>query len=94
MEYNLTKVDEGLSQAFAQIAQSETKLKEQMVEESRKREAAHKELEKSLQDSMVGNYATLAFGAFWVVVGVVISALAPEVAKAVAGHWVVAWKAM
>lgn len=78
LEYNLSKVDEELSQAFKQITESESKLKNQISEESRKRDEAHKELQNDLQDAIVGNYAVLVFGAFWVVIGILISTLAPD----------------
>uniref|UniRef100_Q47HX4 Transmembrane protein n=1 Tax=Dechloromonas aromatica (strain RCB) TaxID=159087 RepID=Q47HX4_DECAR len=87
LEYNLSKVDEELSQALRQITDTKTKLKEQIKEESKKREEAHKEIQKDLHEAIVGNYATLVFGAFWVAIGILVSALAPEIAKAVAGQW-------
>lgn len=86
LEYNLSKIDEELSSAFHQIAETETKLREQIVEESRKRDSAHKELQNDLHEAIVGNYAALVFGAFWVAIGIIISAWAPEIAKAVAGQ--------
>lgn len=94
LEYNLSKVDEELSQAFKQITDTETKLKDQIKEENKKRDEAHKALQKDLHEAIVGNYAALVFGAFWVAVGVVISAWAPEIAKAVAGHWSAVWRTM
>jgi len=94
LEYNLSKVDEELSQAFRQITDTETKLKDQIKEESKKREEAHKEIQKDLHEAIVGNYATLVFGAFWVAIGIVVSALAPEIAKVVAGQWSVVWRTM
>lgn len=94
LEYNLSRVDEELSQAFREITDTESKLKNQINEESKKREEAHKEIQKDLQEAIVGNYATLVFGAFWVAIGIVVSALAPEIAKVVAGQWVVVWRTM
>lgn len=94
LEYNLSKVDEELSQAFQQISDTENRLKEQIKEESRKRDEAHKELQKDLHEAIVGNYATLVFGAAWVGVGIVVSALAPEIAKVVAGPWAPVWRTM
>jgi hypothetical protein len=94
LEYNLAKVDEGLSAAYREIEEAADRLRQALGEESKKREEAHKQLEERLKDSIVGNYTVLAFGALWVVVGIVLSALAPEIAKTVAGQWVQVWEAM
>ncbi len=94
LEFNLSKIDTELSSAFTAIEESASKLKDQISEESRKRDEAHKELQKDLQEAIVGNYTKLAFGAAWVVVGIVISAVAPEIARLVAGQWSVVWAAL
>lgn len=94
LEFNLSRLDDELSLAFKTIEEGAAKFNQQLREESKKREEAHKELEKSLQDAIAGNYSVLAFGAFWVVIGIVVSALAPEIAKIVAGQWPQVWAAM
>lgn len=94
LEYNLSKIDEELSQAFQEITNTESKLKDRINEESRKREEAHKEIQKDLHEAIVGNYATLVFGAFWVAIGIVVSSLAPEIAKVVAGQSLAVWRTM
>jgi len=65
----------------------EISLTDKIEKETTLREVAHNKLQQSLQDAIVGNYAYLVFGAFWVVVGIIISALAPEIAKTMAGQW-------
>lgn len=87
LEYNLNKIDEDLTGAYKEIADSASELKEQIKSETANRQEAHKGLQKDLQEAIVGNYTKLAFGAAWVVVGIVISAWAPELAKMVAGQW-------
>lgn len=86
LEFNLSRIDTELTSAFQAIEDSAAKLKDQIKEESRKRDEAHKELQKSLREAIVGNYTKLAFGAAWVVVGIIISAWAPEITKIVAGQ--------
>ncbi len=94
LECNLAEIDKGLGEANKEIRAQTAKLKEQLGEESKKREEAHKELQKDLHDAIVGNYTKLAFGAAWVFVGIVVSAWAPEIAKIVAGQWPQVWAAV
>ena len=94
LEFNLSRIDDELSSAFKTIEEGTAKFNQQLREESKKREEALNGLEKSLKDAITGNYSVLAFGAFWVAVGVVVSAWAPEIAKVVAGQWSQVWAAM
>ncbi len=87
LEHNLGKIDDDLAQACRELDQVEARLAARIKAESSQREASHQEIRQRLHDSMVGNYAQLVFGAAWAIVGIVISALAPEIAKTIAGQW-------
>jgi hypothetical protein len=92
LEYNLQKIDQELESVLQEIDQRTGELKAQIKGESQKLKASHSALEESLTNAIVGNYAVLAFGALWLVIGMVLSTLAPEIAKIVAGQWDVVWK--
>ncbi len=44
-----------------------------------------------LRSRATGNFAQLAFGAFWVLVGTILSGLAPEIVGIAAGQWAAVW---
>lgn len=94
LEFNLARVDDDLSAAIREIDENASMHSTKLSEERQAREAADLALENRLQDTIVGNYAVLAFGALWLVAGIVISTLAPEIVKTVAGQWPQVWKAI
>lgn len=94
LEFNLARIDDDLSAALREIDENTSKYSTKLSEERQAREAAVRALESRLQDAIVGNFTVLAFGALWVVVGIVISTLAPEIVKVVAGQWTQVWTAM
>lgn len=94
LENSVKQLDEGLSNAIKQIGEVETAIKRQIAEESRKREASHKELSESIKDAIIGNYATLSFGAFWAIVGMLVSAFSQDIARLGAGQWQTVWAYM
>jgi len=92
MEYNIQQIDSDLANAFNQMTTMETSFANSFQKEVTAREVADSQLKKKLHDAVIGNYSSLAFGAIWVAVGIVISALAPEIAKIVAGQWGLVWR--
>ena len=91
LEKNAQLIDDDLTKAFKEICDTESKLEAQVKEESSKREASHKELSESIKDAIIGNYASLSFGAFWAIVGMLVSAFAPDIARLAAGQWQAVW---
>lgn len=94
LEFNLSRIDNDLSDALREIDANAAMHSEGLTAERRAREAANKALDEKLQRSIVGNYSCLLFGALWVAVGIVLSSLSPEIAKAAAGQWSQVWKAL
>lgn len=52
------------------------------------------ELDQKLKNSMIGSYPLLLFGAWWVLIGMMLSSLAPDLAKLAAGQYCALWKAL
>jgi len=87
IEANLKHIDADLKDAFSALAATESKLSREIAGAIHQ---AHEEAQivaKRLEEVAVGSYETLIFGAFWVGAGTVLSALAPELAKIIAGKW-------
>ena len=93
VESNLEQVDKELDSVFREIDQREADAKARVREEARKRDEAVRGLEDKIRDSAIGNFPILVFGAVWLVVGTILSALAPEIVRTVAGQWVAVWQA-
>lgn len=91
IEDQITRIDGELSGLFKHIDETETKLAAQISEEASKREAAHKAIEETVKSAVIGNYASLMFGASWAVVGMVISAFSQDIARLGAGQWRIVW---
>lgn len=47
-----------------------------------------------MEDAATGNFATLAFGAAWLAIGVVLATWAPEIVKVVRGQWWEIWRVL
>lgn len=94
LEYNLGQLDGDLARDSQRITTLDIHLQERIQEETTARKIGDSQLKKTLHDAVIGNYASLVFGAVWVAVGIVISALAPEIAKIVAGKWPQVWAAI
>lgn len=69
------------------VATLEHEMGERLAKESQARSSAVESIQKQLRDVAVGNHGALLFGAGWVAVGTVLSAVAPEIARLVAGQW-------
>lgn len=87
LEALATQIDGDLDNAFNEIAERTGELKTEIRAEAAAREHSINEVKRSLENTATGNYAPLAFGAFWLAVGVVLATLAPEIALAAAGRW-------
>lgn len=93
LERNQELVDGELDSAFREIDLRDMQAMTRSKEEAGKREAAVRELRDQIRDSAIGNFPILAFGAWWLFIGTVLSALAPEIVRVVAGQWAAVWQA-
>lgn len=91
LEVVVAQIDAGLDGAFKEIDQRTSELKTKRSTEAAAREHSIGGVKRSLESTATGNYAPLAFGAFWLGVGVVLATLAPEIALAAAGRWAELW---
>lgn len=81
LEANVKLIDESLNEAFRELDTASRELEEKIKKEVTDREEASRVMTDKLSDAVAGNYSVLAFGAWWLAVGVVLSTLAPEIAK-------------
>lgn len=86
LEVIVAQIDAGLDSAFKEIDERTSELKTEISAEATTREHSIGDVKRSLDNTATGNYAPLAFGAFWLAVGVVLATLAPEIALAAAGR--------
>jgi len=86
LEALATQIDADLDNAFKEIEERASELKTKISTEAAAREHSINDVKRSLESTTTGNYAPLAFGAFWLAVGVVLATLAPEIALAAAGR--------
>lgn len=91
LEALAAQIDADLDSAFRVIDERTSELKSKISTEAAARERSINEVKRSLESTATGNYAPLAFGAFWLFVGVVLATLAPEIALAAAGRWGDLW---
>lgn len=91
LEALATQIDADLDNAFKEIEERASELKTEISAEAAAREHSINDVKRSLENTATGNYAPLAFGAFWLAVGVVLATLAPEIALAAAGRWGELW---
>lgn len=87
VEHNLAKVDEDLDAINKEIDVRAAELKEKIDTESESRTAAIESIRCQMKEAALSNFPILAFGAFWVAVGTILSAVAPEIVKIAVGHW-------
>lgn len=91
LEVIVAQIDAGLDSAFQEIDERTRELRTKISAEAAAREHSIGDVKRSLESTATGNYAPLAFGAFWLAVGVVLATLAPEIALAAAGRWGELW---
>jgi hypothetical protein len=87
LEADQKRVRDEIDALDGRVAQAGAVAAAALEEESKARKAADDDLDTRLRDVVIGNFGPLLFGASWVAVGTVLSALAPDIAKAVAGQW-------
>lgn len=86
LEVIVAQIDADLDSAFKEIDERTSELKTKISAEVAAREHSIGDVKRSLESTATGNYAPLAFGAFWLAVGVVLATLAPEIALVAAGR--------
>lgn len=91
LEALAVQIDADLDSAFRVIDERTSELKSKISAEAAAREHSINDVKRSLENTTTGNYAPLAFGAFWLAVGVVLTTVAPEIALAAAGRWRELW---
>ena len=91
LEALAVQIDADLDSAFRVIDERTSELKSKISAEAAAREHSINDVKRSLENTATGNYAPLAFGAFWLAVGVMLATLAPEIALAATGRWVELW---
>ena len=94
LETNVEKIDEDLDAAYREIDKHSDELNARIAAEIGERDRAIREVKTSLEDTATGNLATLAFGAAWLAIGVVLATWAPEIVKVVGGKWDEVWWAL
>lgn len=91
LERYVEYIDIDVAGAFAELTQQKHELSAKIDEKARVLQAAIRSTEVRLKNALVGNYSVLLFGAAWLFVGIVLSSVAPEIAKLVAGDYRIVW---
>jgi hypothetical protein len=94
VERQLNELDDVVAGMHMKLEEAKRELVTKIDETSRKHANAHAELSKKVENSIVGNYPELWFGAAWAIVGTVLSALSQDIARGTAMGWSIAWKYM
>lgn len=76
-----------LQSQSAKVGALQEELGRSIEEERIARKRSVDRLGDQIHEIAVGNFSKLVFGAWWVAVGTVLSALAPEIVRVVAGQW-------
>lgn len=87
LEQYIKLVDEALAVSTGLIYQREAELRKQIRSTKEDLDRAIRSTDDRLKDVAVGNYPKLLFGAWWVLIGTVLSGVAPELSKILAGRW-------
>lgn len=87
LDYNLEDATAQIAGLAVELGVVENGLKAAMKSEEQLRVAADSEIRETMRRDALGNFGILYFGAFWVLVGSVLSGLAPEMVRLVAGQW-------
>jgi hypothetical protein len=86
LERNFSLLDDRLDEAFKQIENARKSADAKIAETVKKHDDSTTELKRRLEDSIVGNYSSLCFGAFWAIVGMLLSAFSQDIARLAAGQ--------
>lgn len=87
LESNFQQVDEDIDGIYSEIDEKSKELNNKIQQEANERQIEIGRIESRLDHAATGNLTILAFGVVWLAVGVVISTLAPEIAKIAAGQF-------
>lgn len=94
IEKLLGQIDDDLTGAYKEIDATRHDLEARVQAEESTRTAEIQAVKNQLDKAITGNITVLAFGAFWIFIGIVLSGWGPEIAKLVAGQWHAVWEAM
>jgi L-rhamnose mutarotase len=94
LESYVKHIDNDVAGAFTEISQQKRDLSAKIDEKAGALHAVIRETETRLKNALVGNYSVLLFGAAWLFFGIVLSSVAPEIAKLVAGQYQQVWQTM
>ena len=86
LEQNQKFVDNDLQDARQQQFKAEQGFKNLLQKEARARQDALDSLGLRTKEAVLRSFPTLVFGAVWIAVGTILSAVAPEIHLAVTGH--------
>jgi len=92
LERRLRQVDDAAVKAQNLINEKERLLRQKIAQLEQSLVSKVEEVNLKLKTAVVGSYPVLLFGAAWLVVGIVLSSVAPEVAKSLEGEWVQIWR--
>lgn len=87
LERRTMQIDDDLDKAYQEIDKVSSKLDSKVAAEADARGKAIDEVKRSLESAVTGNFSKLAFGAFWLGVGVILATLSTEISLAAAGRW-------
>jgi hypothetical protein len=78
-EYNIAQIDSDLTAAHKRIDAEERERRDGLKAERDARAVAVEGLQSRMKDEAVGNFYLLGFGLVWLIVGIALATLAPEV---------------
>jgi hypothetical protein len=87
LETNLKLIDSDLKQLQAEVGRSTQQMKDDLQRQVEQWRTDIEAVRVQFRQAALGNFPQLLFGAAWVTVGTVLSAVAPELAKLAAGQW-------
>lgn len=80
-EFNLQQVEKELGEALTSIDKTRTDCMAAAQEATKLATQEVAKVRQHLEHAVAGNFSNLAFGAFWLAVGVVIATLSPEISR-------------
>jgi hypothetical protein len=91
LERYVQQIDADVAGAFSEIRLTENKISEKFDQKSSVLERSIRATETRLRSAVIGNYPVLLFGAVWLAFGIILSSIAPEIAKVVAHQYQATW---
>jgi hypothetical protein len=87
LETNLKLIDSDLKQLQTEVSRSTQQMKDDLQRQVEQWRTEIEAVREQFRQAALGNFAQLLFGAACVMLGTVLSAVAPELAKVAAGQW-------